>query len=167
MNKKIEKDGRGFTLIEILVVIGIVAILATIAVVAINPARQFAQARNTERVAHTNTILNAIGQRIADNKGLFIAEAGCIVPVVDTVYTIGVGSGTFLSPATALIDMSCLVPTYIAQMPVDPNGGVWTDSTHYNTQYNVSVNSLGRYTLSAPHGVEASLPGSVAISVTR
>jgi type IV pilus assembly protein PilA len=67
---KISKN-KGFTLIEILVVIGIIAILATIVIIAINPARQFAQSRNTQRTANITAILNAIGQNIADNKGIF------------------------------------------------------------------------------------------------
>src|SRR3989338_5215704 len=66
-----QSAGQGFTLIEILIVIGIIAILATIVIIAINPARQFAQARNTQRVSNTNAILNAVGQRIADGKGIF------------------------------------------------------------------------------------------------
>ena len=38
---------RGFTLIEILVVLGMLALLSTVVLVAINPLRQFAQARET------------------------------------------------------------------------------------------------------------------------
>ncbi|MDQ5951176.1 MAG: hypothetical protein QG639_453, partial [Patescibacteria group bacterium] len=40
------RSKHGFTLIELLVVIGILAVLLAITLVAINPARQFAQANN-------------------------------------------------------------------------------------------------------------------------
>ena len=78
MNKK------GFTLIELLIVIGIIAILAAVVIVALNPGRQFAQARNTQRSSNVNTILNAIGQYMADNNGVlppYLASSTVDVPV--------------------------------------------------------------------------------------
>src|SRR3989344_4558484 len=105
MFKKQARKREGFTLIEILVVIGIIAILATIVIIAINPARQFAQTRNTQRVSNVNSVLNAIGQRIADNKGIF--EGGACPTITTT-------------PALVSTLSSCLVPTYISATLTDP-----------------------------------------------
>lgn len=168
LKPKLVKTGAGFTLIEILVVIGIIAILATIVIIAINPARQFAQSRNTQRTANVQTILNAIGQRSVDNRGTFPVAPGCAALTAGTVYTIALGSGAALAPATAMIDLSCLTPTYIpAQLPIDPSTGVWTSAAAYNTQYNVTVDATGRYTICAPNGVEPAIAGSAAICLTR
>src|SRR6185436_3239797 len=102
----IQKNQSGFTLIEILVVIGMNALLATIVLIAINPARQFAQGRNTQRSSNTNAILNAIGQYTADNKG--------ILPAAITATPTNIGN--------AGIDLcSILMPTYIPSLPSDPN----------------------------------------------
>ena len=65
----VQRNQRGFTLIELLVVIGILAILLAITLIAINPARQFSQSNNTQRSSNVNSILNAINQYMADNKG--------------------------------------------------------------------------------------------------
>ncbi len=56
---KLKNLQKGFTLIELLVVIGILAILLAIVLIAINPARQFAQANDTKRESDVHTILNA------------------------------------------------------------------------------------------------------------
>ena len=61
---------KGFTLIEILIVLAIIAMLATVVIIAINPARQFATARNTQRWAAINAILNAVDQYMIDNIGI-------------------------------------------------------------------------------------------------
>src|SRR5579872_6652054 len=111
---------KGFTLIEILVVIGIIAVLAAIVIIAINPARQFAQARNTQRTSNVEAILNAVGQRIADNKGLFREPS-------DPLCTVNISSTTVQTIASSGIDLRpCLVPTYMSELPVDPSIGVLT-----------------------------------------
>ena len=59
-SRRPQVPARGFTLIEILVVIGMLAILTTVVLVAVNPLRQFAQARNSQRQSNVAAILNAV-----------------------------------------------------------------------------------------------------------
>ena len=161
--------GSGFTLIEILVVIGIVAALAAIVIVAINPARQFAQARNSQRQSNVNTILNAVGQRLADNKGVFTGGSpNCPTLTTGTKYRIASATPTVVND----IDLSCLTPTYIpAALPFDPSavGARFVSTSDYNTEYYIEADSQGRYTVSAPGAssetaISATPP---VISVTR
>lgn len=149
---KANRKSAGFTLMELLVVIGIIAILASIVVVAINPSRQFAQSRNTQRESNVSTILNAIGQNTVDNKGVFTCASDSITT---TKTNIGTGSGN--------IDLSCLVPTYIpSALPFDPDGGTAAD-----TQYTVQTDTLGRFTVCAPNHAEAPISGSTEYCLTR
>lgn len=147
------KNIKGFTLIELLVVIGILAILLSIVLIAINPARQFAQANNTRRRSDTAAILNAIGAYAADYKG--------VLPSGITATAQNISS-------TAANICNDLVPTYISALPSDPqaaNGGAQiTDcGSTYDTDYQVVKDTNNRVTVSAPNHIEL----SETISVTR
>ncbi|MDI6821026.1 MAG: prepilin-type N-terminal cleavage/methylation domain-containing protein [Patescibacteria group bacterium] len=56
---------RGFTLIELIITIAILAVLVTVLVVAINPAEQLARARDSKRVADLDAIKTAINLYLA------------------------------------------------------------------------------------------------------
>ena len=121
----------GFTLIEILLVIGILAILIAITLIAINPARQFSQANNTQRSSDVTAILNAINQYMIDNDGAVPAGSGVAISATPT----NMGSNN-------AIDVNIcndIIPLYIAELPVDPRTGSITTGpcSVYNTAYDV------------------------------
>ena len=155
MKKRNEVAGRGFTLIEVLVVMGIIAVLSTVVLVAINPARQFAQSRDTERTSNVTALLNAIGQRAVDNRGIF--ETGCAAGQIPATTTEIKSSGGFdLYP--------CIVPVYMALLPVDPKVGNFNSATDYDSGYTVARDpATGRITVAAP-ATEIAVP---AISISR
>ncbi len=152
----LKKTQQGFTLIELLVVIGILAILLAITLIAINPAKQFAQANDTKRRSDVNAILNAINQYMADNKG--VLPAG--IPVAPAAAATISDTGANLC--------ATLVTAYLAALPVDPltnNGAPVTDcTTAYDSNYTIVQSATdNRVTVTAP----ATEIDPVDISVTR
>lgn len=136
---------KGFTLIELLVVIGVIAILAAIVLVAVNPGRQFASARDTQRRSDLYSITNAVYQYAAEHNGnlpgSFPSSATCI--------------GT----DAACFDLSAsVVATYIAEMPYDPSN---PDADASNTQYTIYEDANGRIV------AEATGELTTTITVTR
>ena len=138
----------GFTLLEVLLVVGIIGILAGIVIFAINPNKQLGDTRNSQRKADVNTILSAVYQYAIDN--------GAIPATITTTATAVCKTG---ATCGALIDLSVLTASgkYLVAMPSDPS-----TSTATSTGYNISKDTNNRVTVAAP-GAE----NSVTISVTR
>ena len=149
---------RGFTLIEVLVVIGIIAVLAAIVLVAVNPARQFKLARDSQRTSNVNTLLNAIHQNMAEHRGTFVCSGA--VRDIPTTPTVVKSSATPNDPGDIA---ACVVPDYVSSLPSDPSivGAHFTSVTDYNTGYQISKDANGRITASSTGELTPS------ISVTR
>ncbi len=151
-----DKKKKGFALIEVLIAITLITMLAAIVIIAVNPARQFSQGRDTQRWAAVNAILNAVHQNMVDNQGNFNCPNS--IPAVST----RIGDSTSVPAGVDIC--TCLVPTYLAGMPYDPStsGAHYTDCTDYDTGYEIFQSaSTGRIT------VEATFAELQTIIVTR
>lgn len=164
MPTHLQPPTRGFTLIEILVVIGMLALLSTVVLVAVNPLRQFAQARNSQRQANVATILNAVGNRIADNRGVFAPQGGTCEPLPPDAPKEIATSGHDLR--------DCLVPDYLSEIPVDPSTGTACESEActdgYASGYEIAQSAdSARVTVCAPGAVEDGILDSEPFCLTR
>ena len=146
--KTLKARQGGFTLIEILIVIGIIAVLAAIVLVAINPVRLFNKADDSQRWNDVNAILSAVGQEIVEEQGTITGE------ITTTVQNISSGGADICA---------MLVTEHMASLPVDPDSGDALDTCPgtYDTDYTIVRDNDGRITVAATGEVDTN------ISVTR
>jgi len=146
------KNKKAFTLLEILLAVAAIAILAGIVILAINPSKQLADTRNSQRRIDVNTILNAVYQYAIDNNGNLPATIAAT-----TTYGI---CRTNPTATTTCTDLSVLTTDekYLVSMPIDPLGAVNTDDINYRVIK--TVNNRVTVWANAPEQ-------GVTISVTR
>lgn len=137
---------KGFTLIELMVVLLIFAIVAVIVIVAFNPGRQFAQSRDAQRKSDLLQITNAVYQFATEHNGMlpdtdgddttsnFPTSPTCIgthVKQPDDCFDLG--------KATNKAGKDVIVPSYMSSVPSDPSIG-----NQENTRYLIYKDASGR-----------------------
>ncbi len=148
--KKLLRNQKGFTLIEILLVVAAIAILAGIVIVAINPGKQLGDTRNAQRQSDVTTILNATYQYSIDNNG--VLPAG-ITGTSTEVCASGAAS------CVGFIDLSVLTANgkYLVGIPSEPQ-----KVNANGAGYMINQNSSGRIIVVAQYPEQGKV-----ISVTR
>lgn len=148
--KKLLRSQKGFTLIEILLVVAAIAILAGIVIVAINPGKQLGDTRNAQRQSDVTTILNAAYQYSLDNNGVLPAS---ITATSTEICASGAAS------CAGFVDLSVLTlgQRYIVTMPNEPQ-----KQNADGAGYMISRSSNGRITVDAQYPEQ-----SKTISVSR
>ncbi len=134
-----------------MIVIGIISVLSSAVILAINPARQFKLARDSKRTTDVNAILNAVGQNMAENKGIFVCE-GVAATLPKTITNISSSGGFNLS--------SCLVPTYFSSIPYDPNqsGAHYNNSNDYDSKYSLIIDDNDHLKILAQSEIDPTKP---------
>jgi type IV pilus assembly protein PilA len=115
---------KGFTLLEILLVVAMIAILAGIVIIAINPTKQLADTRNAQRRSDVATILNAVYQYSIDHKGA-LPVGSASSSSIDT-YSKEICASTIpaVCASNSLVDLSALYYSdqkYLVNIPIDPS----------------------------------------------
>lgn len=142
---KRNSKNAGFTLVELIIVIAIIAILAGAIFVAIDPARRLNETRNARRASDIATILDAVKKYQADNQGIHYDEIDDLDE--DDYYAIGTDGQScdgcsIVGGITECVDLEDMGENYLAILPHDPLEG-----NENNTQYYLLKGSNGAITI--------------------
>jgi prepilin-type N-terminal cleavage/methylation domain-containing protein len=148
-----KQSTAGFTLLEVLLVVAIIAILAGIVIIAINPGKNLGDTRNSQRSADVNTIINGTYQYILDNNGTLPAG---ITTTATEICATGAAS------CTGLVDLSVLTTSgkYLVSLPKDPQCA--TTCAANGTGYKIMKDANNRLVVNAPAAEQGK-----TISVTK
>lgn len=142
----------GFTLPELLIVIGILGILASLVLVFVNPAEQFGKAKDAQRVADLDAILNAVRQFEIANKGRLPRYSETINsillesnPASKEICRYDSSDFTYTwCHANNYRYLGELVPDYLNEIPIDPDH---EEADTWGTDYFIWKDADGRITV--------------------
>ncbi len=126
------KLSRGFTIVELLIVIVVIAILAALSFVAYNGIQQ--RARDSQRQQDVRTIAKALELYFADNNAYPQSGCGASCPSPKKIHS----SWATTSDGSWSVLEAQLVPKYISSLPKDPMASTATNaaiSGGYNYDY--------------------------------
>ena len=138
------KTKKGFTLLELLIVIGILAILSTTMILVINPAEMLRKARDSQRISDLSTLKSAIAYYITSVGIPYIGTSTYSYSVITNISCPGAASTSATS--SQAVNGNGWIPVYFAtitggspigSLPIDPNPTALTPSPLTKARYYV------------------------------
>ena len=133
----------GFTLLEVMIVIGVLALLATLIIVTLDPAERFRDAREARRLSDIRALSSAAHQYLVDKKGDFpvgidgserqlgTGTSGCSI---DNGFCSVVGDGD-------CVDLGPALRSYLPVIPEDTDTGT-AEHTRYTIRHEAEGNRI-------------------------
>lgn len=142
MNKITIKTDKGFTLLEILLIITLLGILFAIVLSLINPGAQLGRTRDLQRQQNLSQLEQALEKYFIDNGRQYPTS----IPVGKYKEICGDSN-------IDCIDLSFLIPNYISSIPKDPTGvnykigvntdnnklSLWSEFSEQNTSIGINL----------------------------
>lgn len=94
-------SSKGFTLIELIVVIAVLGVLAAVVILGLNPVEQIARARDAQRKTTLGQLARALQAYATSNNGTYPVAAGGAVPPTPTPVSVGLNTPTPIPPTPA------------------------------------------------------------------
>ena len=120
---------KGFTLIELMVVVVLIVIIMAVVLVAIDPARRFAEARDKTRFSDITSLLEAAKIDLVDNGGTFLTAINNLTAGnIAMIGTAGSGCDSDPCPDVTIDDAACVdlggfvTEEYLESIPIAPDG---------------------------------------------
>lgn len=155
---------KGFTLLEILLVVAIIAALASIMIISLNPSKRLTDSNNVKILANSKELEKALSLYVLENNGQFPTE-------IQTLINQGKTKIPICKPSQSCggVDLTSTLVNggYLSFIPVNPNYETTVNTgieIHYSAQNNslqvvsgigticASVNEGGTINISAPGG---------------
>lgn len=134
----------GFTLIELIIVIAVIALLAAATFVAINPAKRVGDAGDATRWQDLTAIADAFQAFLADNNSTLPSStmsSGVTYMLATTTGGGATGSCDATTTSAFLVLDTLIDDGYIGQIPEDP---LYVSTDGYNTLYWLYRESSGK-----------------------
>ena len=148
----------GYLLLELMPVLSVLAALALIVLLAINPKKQFQEARNIKRRTDITQLADVFASHAREEGRALLLQAP-----LTTGSGIEICGDTVTGSCANLLPIGHLRPTFITTIPIDPTS---TDPDIHNehTRYFLKRTSGKGFTISAPN---AEPVGTTVIEVSE